>query len=218
MYLVNDVADRESDRQHPLKTPAADRLGRAAGAGGGRRGRSSHRRAAWRRPPVLGGRDSRSVAAAYLALLSSSTPGPLKHIVIIDVLTIAIGFVLRAVAGAVAIDVVISHWLLVCTILLALFIALAKRRHETRAAGRRRDQPSADSRRVQPYLLDQMIAVVTASTLIAYIFYTISPETRAEVRDRVARADDSVSACTASSATSIWCTSAKAAAARPTCC
>ena len=69
------------------------------------------------------------VAAGYLALqvLYSLL---LKHIVIIDVLTIAIGFVLRAVGGAVAVQVEISHWLLVCTILLALFIALAKRRHE----------------------------------------------------------------------------------------
>ena len=88
------------------------------------------------------------MAAAYLALQALYS-APLKHIVIIDVLTIAIGFVLRAVAGAVAVDVEISHWLLVCTILLALFIALAKRRHETGAARRRRDEPSADSRRVQ---------------------------------------------------------------------
>ena len=70
-----------------------------------------------------------AVAVTYLALLALYS-GPLKHIVIIDVLTIAIGFVLRAVAGAVAVDVEISHWLLVCTILLALFISLAKRRHE----------------------------------------------------------------------------------------
>ncbi len=69
------------------------------------------------------------VSAGYVVLLGLYS-GPLKHIVIIDVLTIAIGFVLRAVAGAVAIDVPISHWLLVCTILLALFLALSKRRHE----------------------------------------------------------------------------------------
>src|SRR6185295_9309496 len=86
-------------------------------------------------------------------------------------------FVLRAVAGALAVDVEISHWLLVFTILLALFIALAKRRHElTLLAG-----DAISHRRIlgeySPQLLDQMIAVVTASTLIAYVFYTISPET-----------------------------------------
>ena len=97
--------------------------------------------------------------------------------VIVDVLTIAVGFVLRAVGGAVAVDVEISHWLLVCTILLALFIALAKRRHEIvlladSASGHR---PILGE--YSAYLLDQMIGVVTASTLIAYVFYTISPET-----------------------------------------
>ena len=117
------------------------------------------------------------MAAGYLALqvLYSAT---LKHIVILDVLTIAIGFVLRAVAGAFAIDVEISQWLLVCTILLALFIALAKRRHELvlLADGATGHRPILGE--YSAYLLDQMIAVVTASTLVAYIFYTISPETQ----------------------------------------
>jgi 4-hydroxybenzoate polyprenyltransferase len=102
----------------------------------------------------------------------------LKHVVILDVMTLAIGFVLRAVAGAVVIDVAISHWLLVCTILLALFLALSKRRHELVLLA----DGAIEHRRIlgeySPYLLDQMIGVVTASTLIAYIFYTISPETQ----------------------------------------
>ena len=116
------------------------------------------------------------VAASYLALLALYS-GPLKHIVIIDVLTIAVGFVLRAVAGAVAVDVEISHWLLVCTILLALFISLAKRRHELLLLADDAVSHRPILGEYTPYLLDQMIAVVTASTLIAYVFYTISPET-----------------------------------------
>jgi 4-hydroxybenzoate polyprenyltransferase len=93
-------------------------------------------------------------------------------------MTIAVGFVLRAVAGAVAIRVEISHWLFVCTFLLALFIALAKRRHElvllTDTATSHRPILSEYT----PYLLDQMIGVVTASTLVTYVFYTISPDTQ----------------------------------------
>jgi 4-hydroxybenzoate polyprenyltransferase len=123
------------------------------------------------------GRQFGLVAAGYLVLqiLYSLV---LKHIVILDVLTIAIGFVLRAVAGAFAIDVEISEWLLVCTILLALFIALAKRRHELvlLADGATGHRPILGE--YSAYLLDQMISVVTASTLVAYIFYTISPETQ----------------------------------------
>ncbi|MBI3490803.1 MAG: decaprenyl-phosphate phosphoribosyltransferase [Acidobacteria bacterium] len=176
-YLVNDIADRTSDREHPAKARrpiasgtlpvpaaavAAFVLGGSALAGA-----------------VTLGRAFAGVAAVYLALqvLYSIL---LKHVVIIDVLTIAMGFVLRAVAGAVAVNVEISHWLLVCTILLALFIGLAKRRHEIvlLADGATDHRPILGE--YSAYLLDQMIAVVTASTLIAYIFYTISPETQAK--------------------------------------
>src|SRR4029077_7865347 len=127
VYLVNDVVDRESDRLHPLKALrpiASGALGvRTAGISA-----AVIACAALAGSIALGWRFA-AVAIAYLALqgLYSTL---LKHIVIMDVLTRAIGFVLRAGAGAVAIDVEIGHWLLVCTILLALFIALAKRRHE----------------------------------------------------------------------------------------
>jgi 4-hydroxybenzoate polyprenyltransferase len=174
VYLVNDVMDREGDRQHPIKRTRPIASGEltvsvalitavviAAGALTG--------------AFFLGWRFG-AVSAFYLVLQTLYSTS-LKHIVIIDALTLAIGFVLRAIAGAVVIDVVISHWLFVCTILLALFIALAKRRHELvlLADGAASHRPILDE--YSAYLLDQMIAVVTASTLIAYIFYTISPET-----------------------------------------
>jgi 4-hydroxybenzoate polyprenyltransferase len=101
----------------------------------------------------------------------------LKNVVILDVLILAFGFVLRAVAGAVAIREPFSNWLLICTLLLALFLALAKRRQElTLLAGE-----AAGHRRIlgeySTTLLDQMIAVVTASTLVSYALYTLAPET-----------------------------------------
>ena len=174
VYLVNDVIDREVDRRHPVKRhrpvasgalPVPTALAAAAVLGAA--GLAS---AFWLRP-LFG-----LLASLYVALLALYS-GPLKHVVIIDVLTIAIGFVIRAAAGAVAIAVPISPWLYVLTILLALFLALAKRRHELvlladDAAGHRRILGE-----YSPYLLDQMISVVTASTLVAYAFYTVSPET-----------------------------------------
>jgi 4-hydroxybenzoate polyprenyltransferase len=174
IYLVNDVLDREQDRRHPLKAhrPIAagalsPSLALAAAAVMGVAGMMVSWAMGWL---------FFQTAAAYLVLLIAYSAF-LKHIVILDVLTIAAGFTLRAAAGAAAIAVPISHWLLVCTTLLALFIALSKRRHEltllTDAAGEHR----AILGDYTPYLLDQMISVVTASTLIAYTFYTISPET-----------------------------------------
>jgi 4-hydroxybenzoate polyprenyltransferase len=174
VYLVNDVMDRDSDRQHPLKRlrPIASGVVSV---------RTAISTAVLIAVATLGaafalGWRFGAVSALYLALQTLYS-GPLKHIVIIDVLTIAIGFVLRAVGGAVVIDVFVSQWLFVCTILLALFIALAKRRHELvlLADGATSHRPILGE--YSAYLLDQMIAVVTASTLIAYIFYTISPET-----------------------------------------
>ncbi|HSK08292.1 MAG TPA: decaprenyl-phosphate phosphoribosyltransferase, partial [Vicinamibacterales bacterium] len=173
VYLLNDVADRAADRRHPLKSrrpiasgalPARVALLAAAALG------VAALTAAFRLGTAFG-----AVSLSYVALLGAYS-GRLKHVVIIDVLTIAIGFVLRAVAGAVVVGVPISQWLLVCTVLLALFLALSKRRHEIvllagDATGHRRILGE-----YTPYLLDQMIGVVTASTLIAYIVYTLSPE------------------------------------------
>jgi 4-hydroxybenzoate polyprenyltransferase len=183
IYLVNDVLDREQDRRHPLKAnrPIASgavspRLALAAAAVLGPGGLAA---------ALALGLPFFSIAAGYVVLLSSYSMF-LKHIVIVDALTIAAGFTLRAGAGAMAIDVPVSHWLLVCTTLLALFIALSKRRHELTLLM----ESATDHRRslgdYTPYLLDQMISVVTASTLIAYAFYTISPETTQKFGDGLA--------------------------------
>ena len=174
VYLFNDVADRASDQRHPLKRGRPIASGelspRLAVAVSGALGLGAVTGAAAIHPMLA------LVAGAYFALLLSYS-FLLKHLVIIDALTIAGGFVLRAVAGAVAVGVPISHWLLVCTTLLALFLAFSKRRHELTLLA----EGATDHRRIlheySPYLLDQMIAVVTASTLIAYTLYTVSPDT-----------------------------------------
>ncbi len=174
VYLLNDVLDREADGRHPLKRrrPIASGIVAPHLALGtsGALASAGLAVAFW-----LSG-DFGAISVAYLVLQTLYSL-KLKHVVIIDVLTIAIGFVIRAAAGAVVISVSISHWLLVCTILLALFMALSKRRHELTLLS----EGAAGHRRIlgdySPYLLDQMIGVVTASTLIAYIFYTMSPET-----------------------------------------
>jgi 4-hydroxybenzoate polyprenyltransferase len=118
-------------------------------------------------------------ALAYVVLLAAYSAW-LKHVVIVDVLVVAIGFVLRAVAGALAIEVAISGWLLICTILLALFLALGKRRHEVLALEGSAARHRPILAEYSAGLLDQMIAVVTASTVTAYALYTMSPETVAK--------------------------------------
>jgi len=178
VYLFNDVADREADQRHPLKrerpiasgqlsVPAAVTTGALLGAGGVA--------AAFSIGTMFG-----IVAATYLASLLLYSVA-LKHVVIVDVLMIAGGFVLRAVGGAVAVRVPIGHWLLVCTTLLALFLALSKRRHELLLLA----DGATDHRRIleeySPYLLDQMIGVVTSSTLIAYTVYATSADTAARL-------------------------------------
>lgn len=174
VYLVNDVSDRHSDRLHPLKRfrpIATGEVSPALAISFAALLAVSALVAAFWVNALFGG-----IAAAYLGLLVAYSYA-FKHLVILDVLTIAIGFVLRAAAGAAVISVPMSQWLLVCTILGALFLALSKRRHELtllaeNAAGHR---PILEE--YSPYLLDQLIGVVTASTLVAYIIYCTSPET-----------------------------------------
>lgn len=174
LYILNDLKDIEEDRLHPIKS---------------------------KRPLARGELKKRQAIAAFVLLsflslllaevvnieflwiclvyfvLQIAYSFALKHVVILDVFIVAAGFFLRVIAGAVAIRVLISPWLLICTTLLALFLALSKRRHEIILL----DADAMDHRRIlkeySPYLLDQMISVVTASTVIAYCLYTISGDT-----------------------------------------
>ncbi len=182
VYLVNDVADAEKDRLHPVKRRrpvASGALSVAAAAALGGALLVISLVAAF----ALSGRFG-LVALAYAVLLTAYSIW-LKHVVILDVLTVAVGFVLRAVGGAAAIDVEISGWLIICTILIALFLALGKRRHEYRAlkGGAAAHRPILAE--YSESFLDQMVAVVTASTVTAYALYTMSPETVAKFHTRL---------------------------------
>jgi 4-hydroxybenzoate polyprenyltransferase len=177
VYLMNDVLDREQDRRHPLKAQrpiAAGTLSvKVAVIAATLLGIASLAVAYAMGLPFF------AVSAAYLSLQFAYSVF-LKHVVILDVLSIAAGFTLRAVAGGAVLRVPVSHWLVLCTSLLALFLALGKRRHELLLLADHAIEHRPILEAYSPYLLDQMISVVTASTLIAYAFYTISPETTAK--------------------------------------
>ena len=181
VYLLNDLRDRESDRLHPVKRHrpiAAGALGAGTAAGaavvlaGGALG------LAWRLGPGFS-----TCLGIYLVLNVLYSLG-LKRIVILDVMTIALGFVLRVEAGALAIAVEVSSWLLLCTIFVALFLGFAKRRHELAL------QPAsaAGTRAVLEHynltFVDQMINVVTASTVVSYALYTVDPATAVRLGTR----------------------------------
>lgn len=173
VYIINDLADADADRNHPIKALRPIASGRVAP------------QTALLIALVLGlvalaaafilNRPFFGVAAGYLALnlLYSFW---LKHIVIIDVMSIAAGFVLRAAAGAVVIKVLFSGWLLIASFLLALFLGFGKRRHELILL----ENGGVDHRRIlkqySSHLLDQLIGVVTPAVLVCYLIYVISPE------------------------------------------
>jgi 4-hydroxybenzoate polyprenyltransferase len=182
IYLFNDVADVDKDRLHPSKRRrpvASGALPIGAAIASGVLLLAGCLAAAFRLSPAFG------LVALFYGVLLTAYSLWLKHLVILDVLTVAAGFVLRAVAGAVAVDVEISGWLLICTILIALFLALGKRRHEYRSL-------TGDAAAHRPILaeysegfLDQMISVVTASTVTTYALYTMSPDTVAKFHTRL---------------------------------
>lgn len=174
VYLVNDVLDLERDRLHPAKRTRPIASG-ALPVAAARAAAAALFTAGLAAGLALGG--PFTLCALAYAALGLAYSLALKHVVIVDVLTVALGFVLRAVAGALAIGVHFSPWLVVCTLLLALFLALAKRRHELVSLDDAAAAHRSSLAEYSPYLLDQMIAVVTASCLTAYSFYTLAPET-----------------------------------------
>ncbi|OGX48725.1 MAG: hypothetical protein A3G88_05865, partial [Omnitrophica WOR_2 bacterium RIFCSPLOWO2_12_FULL_63_16] len=173
VYLLNDLVDRAQDRLHPEKRhrPLAAGLlnvwiARIAAAG-------------LLIPALSGGmalsRSFAMVLAAYWAL-NVLYAWRLKQAVILDVFVVAAGYLLRVMAGAVVIQAVMSRWLLICTTLLALFIALCKRRHELVLLA----EGAPNHRHVLtdypiPFL-DAMIGIITASALVSYTLYTVSEE------------------------------------------
>lgn len=175
VYILNDLKDAPQDRLHPIKRHrpiAAGEVGLrtawitalflfAVGLGG-----------AWR----LGG-GFLSVLGAYLGLQGIYTLG-LKRIPLVDVMVIALGFVLRALAGGVVIHVPISSWLLICTLFLALFLALCKRRHEKVNLAGMGTRVSLDA--YSERLLDQLIPMTAATALVVYSIYTLWPDTVAK--------------------------------------
>jgi 4-hydroxybenzoate polyprenyltransferase len=185
VYIFNDWFDREKDRLHPEKRKrpiASGQLGPVPAftllavvwAGG-------LALAAWVgtqfSPPSFG---FLGVAAGYLVLQVLYSLW-LKHVVILDVGIIATGFILRVAGGGVAVGVELSHWLYLCTLLLAIFLGFAKRRAELASL---QGDASAHRASLSEYtvpLLDQMITVVAASCIVAYGLYTVSPDTVAKV-------------------------------------
>ena len=174
IYLINDLRDREEDRNHPrkrLRPIASGALGPATASIAALILTAIAAALAWRLGPIAA-----SFLAAYVVLNLLYSLG-MKHVVILDVMTIAMGFVLRVLGGAAAIPVPVSKWLLLCTTFVALFLAFSKRRHEITLL----HSDATNQRRVlesySPAFLDQMINVVTASAVVSYALYATAPET-----------------------------------------
>lgn len=181
VYIFNDLIDVEKDKLHPEKSQR----------------------------PLPSGKLSRQYAiysSLFLALLSlvlSSVLQPsftfflfayivlnvlytiyLKNVVVLDIMAIALGFVLRIYAGAVLINVPVSEWLILCTILIALFLGFSKRRAELITLELNANIHRSVLSHYNPQFLDQMISIVTASTVMSYALYTISDETVAKFGTR----------------------------------
>lgn len=174
VYLFNDLADRERDRRHPrkkLRPVASGALGVVPAWVAGAILALAASGAAW----TLNGQTTLLVFV-YLAVNLLYTVW-LKEIVILDVMVLSSGYVIRVLAGAAAVGATVSAWLILCTVFLALFMGFSKRRHElvllTAEAGEQR----AVLTHYSPTFLDQMMNVVTASTLLSYALYTTADET-----------------------------------------
>ncbi|MCK4755433.1 decaprenyl-phosphate phosphoribosyltransferase [candidate division WOR-3 bacterium] len=181
IYILNDIFDYEEDKLHPVKSKRPIAAGRIK------------RKTAWIISILL------IIISLLLACLVNNPffytcliysgmmilySLKVKQIIILDVLFVAIGYVLRAIAGAAAIRVEISSWLLLCTLLLALFLVVSKRRTEIVILGK----DAMKHRKILSHysidLLNQMIAIVTSACIVSYCLYTLAPETVSKFHTR----------------------------------
>ncbi len=174
VYLLNDLMDIEKDRRHPTK----------------------------KNRPLASGALKPGIALFFLVIFAGVSLGSatmlglgflffagayfvnnlaystfMKHVVIVDVMSIAFGFVLRVLAGAAVIGVPATPWLLMCTVLLALFLGFAKRRYELVLLHDEADNHRKVLLQYSPYFLDQLIMIVGAAVVMSYALYTMSAET-----------------------------------------
>ncbi len=174
IYIFNDMFDLDKDRLHPVKSLRPLPAGKLAV------GTAAAASVVLFAVGIAGGFALRIEFGAILlgyAVMNVLYTMKLKEVVILDVMVIAAGFVLRVIAGAEIIDVPISEWLIICTVLLSLFLGFSKRRHELTILETGANSHRAVLEHYSPYFLDQMIGIVTASTVMSYALYTISEET-----------------------------------------
>ena len=172
VYVGNDWIDRESDRIHPIKRDRPIASGRLSGAAAAAMclvlGAAAFALAAWVGPALVG------VLLGYV-LLNAAYSLLLKRAVIVDVIAVALGFLLRILAGTVGVGIAPSSWLLMCGLMLTLLLGFGKRRAELSAVAP--DAVRSVLADYSPELLDRLITVCVSGTLIAYSLYTISQET-----------------------------------------
>ncbi|MCS7264201.1 MAG: decaprenyl-phosphate phosphoribosyltransferase [Armatimonadetes bacterium] len=176
VYAINDVVDKEKDRRHPIKRNRPVASGRvsvseaiALAVTSALLGLVMAIDVAWRnRTPLF-------LLSAFSYLFWGIVYSFwLKRFIIVDALGVAAGFVLRVVAGCLAIKVAISPWLILCTLLLSLFIAFSKRRHELLLMGNNANSVRSVLGEYSPQLLDTFISVTASMTIMAYSLYTFT--------------------------------------------
>lgn len=180
-YIFNDLVDLEQDRNHPVKSKRPLASGRLKAS-------SAILFLIIILPPILGISFCLNPSFFFFVLiyilLQLAYSFSLKHMIILDLLAIALSFVLRVAAGALVINVEISSWLLICSFFLAFFLVLGKRKYELVVTKEKVYNHRKNLVKYSPYLLDQMISVLVASTAITYSLYTVSKETMTRLGNR----------------------------------
>jgi 4-hydroxybenzoate polyprenyltransferase len=174
VYLVNDVADRESDARHPRKSGRPIASGKVSPAAA--LAVAVVLAAAALAAAVALGRSTLILVAVYVVSTTAYSAG-LKRVFLLDVMIVAAGFVLRAAAGAACIDAEISPWLLSCSFLLALFLALGKRRAELVLLGEGASSHRPALGQYSLALLDSWLTALSGAAIVSYAIYTQSPRT-----------------------------------------